>query len=105
MNAPDVAHFFDDPAHEGKIRFAVIDRSGDTRFTWDPNVPAEVDAARSMFELYTNPPSKGGKGYAAFRVEGASSIAGSTAGVKGEQVRSFDPSHQRLIFAPALVGG
>lgn len=103
MNASDVSHFFDDPAHEGKIRFAVIDRSGDTRFTWDPQVQAEVDAARALFELYTNPPSKGGKGYAAFRIEGGP--ADGPGGAKGEQVRSFDPSHRRLLFAPPMVGG
>lgn len=100
MNAPDLSaeEFFTSPELEGKIRFAVMDHSGDTKYIWDASDEAEVAVARSTFELFTKPLSQGGKGYAAFRVTDRK-------GEKGEQVRTFDPSHERLIFAPPMVGG
>ena len=71
---------------------SVLDRiEGDTKVIWDPDRPAEVQAARAQFDTLT------GKGYLAYRV--------TDRGRKGEQVREFDPSEEKLILAPQMVGG
>lgn len=70
---------------------AIMDLSGDTKVTWDHSKPEEVDAARATFDALRK------KGYAAFSV--------SKDGSKGEQIRTFDPAAERIILAPALVGG
>jgi len=70
---------------------AVLDKTGDTKVTWDRTKSEEVDAARATFDALRQ------KGYAAFAV--------SKDGSKGEQIRTFDPTAERIILAPALVGG
>lgn len=76
----------------------IMDRSGDSRIMWDPERPAEVEAARAQFDKLTKPKSKGGQGYTAYKVnpEDAS---------KGEVIREFDPAAGKLILAPAMAGG
>lgn len=71
---------------------AVMGREGDTKYIWDKNNQAEVDVARNTFNSFVKE-----KKYMAFKVNGA--------GDKGEQVREFDPSHERYIFAPQMAGG
>lgn len=75
------------------IEFSVIDTTGDTKTLWDASRPAEVEAARSMFAMLVTE-----KKYLAFRVTDKD-------GKAGEQVRTFDPSHERLIFTPPMQGG
>lgn len=73
----------------------IMDReAGDLRVTWDPNVPAEVAAARAQFDSLIG---RGGKGYMAYKVQAG--------GGKGEQIRQFDPNAEAIILAPAMVGG
>ena len=95
MNAIDLTaeEFFESPELQGKIRFAVLDRTGDTRHTWDPSKPAEVDAARAMFN------SLRAGGYDAFR------IAAGKKNEQGEMVRDFEASHGAYLFTPRMVGG
>lgn len=69
----------------------VQDDTGDTRVQWDPNKPEEVEGARRQFETLT----KGG--YLAYKV-----MAG---GGKGEQIRDFDPSAEKIILAAPMAGG
>jgi hypothetical protein len=76
----------------GQSFFAVMGREGDTKYMWDKNNAAEVEVARSTFNTFVKD-----KKYLAFKVVGD--------GTKGEQVRDFDPNHERYIFAPAMVGG
>lgn len=64
---------------------------GDTRIIWDPANDDEVEVARRSFNDLIK------KGYQAYRVR--------RGGEKGERVREFDPSMERLILAPATVGG
>jgi hypothetical protein len=72
---------------------AVMDpKHGDLKVIWDPARPAEVDAAREQFDKLM----KTGN-YLAYRVR--------TGGGKGEQIREFDASAEKLILAPALRGG
>ncbi len=97
MNAIDIdklspEEFFELPELAHTVRFAVIDRTGDTRHSWDPQKPAEVTAARAMFE------SLRAGGYDAFRVAKNKDTA-------GEMVREFDPSHGAYLFTPRMVGG
>jgi len=98
MNAPDIVNdrtteeFFTSPELSGKLRFAVIDRSGDTKYMWDSTQPAEVEVARAAFDKLR------AEGYDAFRVTDRK-------GEAGEMVHTFDPSHERLLFTPRMEGG
>jgi len=64
---------------------------GDVKVIWDPANEIEVAAAKAQFDTLT------GKGYMAYKV--------AAGGRKGVQVREFDPDVEKLILAPALVGG
>lgn len=77
----------------GKRAMAVMGAKGDTKYLWDAGNAAEVEAARRQFDFLTKE-----KRYAAFRMTGKD-------GGKGEQIRTFDPEAERIIFAPAMQGG
>lgn len=78
------------PDHLGAM--AVMDKTGDSKVTWDPNQPAEVEAARAQFDVLKK------KGYSAFRMsEGGDQ--------QGAQMRDFDASARRIIFVPQMQGG
>lgn len=70
---------------------AVLDHTGDTKLLWNKDNEDEVDAARTTFQSLTK------KGYAAFSVN--------KKGDQGEQIKQFDPTAERIILVPALVGG
>lgn len=89
MSATDVDTDIVPPGHG---RFYVMDRTGDTRITWDASNADEVEMARKQFDGYR------AKGYLAFKVNPADAT-------KGEQMREFDPSAQKVIFAPPMRGG
>jgi hypothetical protein len=69
----------------------VLDRTGDTKLIWDSAQEDEVDAARRTFDDLKK------KGYAAYSVN--------KKGDKGEVMKKFDADAERIIMAPALVGG
>lgn len=72
---------------------AIMDRdTGDTRITWDPDNPAEVENARQTFDRLV-----GEKKFMAYNVE--------RGGERGEVIRTFDPTAEKLILAPPMVGG
>lgn len=73
--------------------FEVLDHTGDSKHIWDKANAEEVEAAKRMFEYFTKE-----KKYAAFHVTGKD-------GEKGEQMRTFDPKAERVIFAPQMQGG
>lgn len=70
---------------------AVMGKDGDTKITWDRTRPVEVEEARRTFNSYRD------KGYVAYKLD--------SMGDKGEVIRNFDPEAQRVVFAPAMVGG
>jgi hypothetical protein len=70
----------------------VIDRTGDTKLEWDSEKPAEVKAAREMFDALK------GKGYLAYKMIGDQ-------GYKGELIKKFDPEAERIVLAPPVAGG
>jgi hypothetical protein len=76
---------------------STLDKSGDTRVEWDPEVPAEVEAARAHFDTMTRPPSRGGKGYLAYTPSDGDG--------RGEQIREFDPEAGEIVLVQAPVGG
>lgn len=69
----------------------VLDRTGDTRIEWNPNVPAEVEMARQAFEAAQ------AKRYLTYRT--------TRSGARGEQIREFDPNAERIVCSPQTVGG
>jgi len=80
----------DDEVPEGHHVMYTMDSTGDTRIIWDPDNADDVANAKRSFEDLIK------KGYQAFSVKG---------GEKGERVRNFDPKQEKLILAPATVGG
>ncbi len=83
---------FDEIA-EGLNVLAILGTNGDTKHLWDKTKPAEVAAAKALFDKLVKQDK-----YLAFRATGKD-------GDKGDQVREFNPDHERLIFTPPFVGG
>lgn len=77
---------------KGRNAMATMGEKGDTKLTWDPRRPEEVQAARLQFDYLVKE-----KKYAAFRMEAS--------GEKGEQIRTFDAQAERIIMAPPMQGG
>lgn len=69
----------------------ILDKSGDTRHTWDRSNADEVTAMREIFDSMIK------KGYQAWSV--------TRKGDKDQRITTFDPQAEKVIFAPALVGG
>jgi hypothetical protein len=69
----------------------ILDRSGDTRHTWDRRNEDEVQVIRDLFGRMID------KGYQAWSV--------TRKGDKDQRITEFDPQAEKVIFAPALVGG
>lgn len=92
----DKIGFMEAPFEElpaGMSAFAVMGERGDTKHIWDKTKPDEVDAARALFDKLTKE-----KRYMAFRVTDKE-------GNKGDQMREFDPTAERMILVPAFQGG
>lgn len=70
----------------------VMNRTGDTRLMWNPNVHDEVAAAKKMFDDLK------AKGYLAYSVEGEK-------GDKGSVINKFDPKISKIIMSPPMQGG
>jgi hypothetical protein len=69
----------------------VLDRTGDTRLQWDQESQDQVAAARKRFDELK------AKGYASFKVN--------KNGNQGEQIDKFDPTEERIVLLPQMVGG
>lgn len=70
---------------------ATLSRAGDVRVMWNPDIPAEVAAAKKAFDEATK------KGHLAFGVK--------KSGEKGTQIREFDAEAEKIILAPPMRGG
>lgn len=69
----------------------VMDRTGDTKIMWSSDNPDEVEAAKATFDSLKK------KKFLAYTVR--------EDGEKGEVIRDFDKTAERIIMAPQLVGG
>lgn len=69
----------------------VMDHTGDTKLIWNPNNTDETEAARELFNKLKK------KKYLAYTVKAN--------GDKGEVITEFDPSAEKIIMAPPVVGG
>lgn len=69
----------------------IMGREGDTRMTWDPAQPTEVEHARRTFD------DMRAKGYNAYAVQ--------EGGAQGEVVTTFDPAAAKIILAIPMQGG
>jgi hypothetical protein len=76
---------------QGQHGLYVLDGSGDSRFMWSKDNPDEVAAAKKQFEALKE------KRYLAYKVNAQ--------GEKGERIDTFDPTAEKIIMAPQLVGG
>lgn len=70
----------------------ILDRTGDTKHIWNRNNPDEVQVMRELFNTMTQE-----KGLQAWSV--------TRKGDKDQRISDFDPQAEKIIFAPALVGG
>lgn len=69
----------------------VVDKTGDTRLMWDKSKAGEVAHAEKRFnELKA-------LRYLAYKVK--------KDGTQGEVLQKFDPSAERIIMTPPMVGG
>jgi hypothetical protein len=75
---------------EGHGILLILDRTGHTTLTWNPEAPEEVAAARSHFAALR------GTGYLATRQTGPHT---------GETLHEFDPTAAEITMQPATVGG
>ena len=80
----------EDPVN-GKHYMAIMGREGDTKHMWSKDNPEEVEVARNMFNDFKK------KGYAAFRVK--------KNGEPADQMHTFDPEAERIIFVKQMAGG
>jgi len=68
----------------------VMDRTGDSRHSFNPNDARELAKAEQRFDELTN------LGFAAAVRTGPGQVS---------QIRSFDPNAEETLFFPRLVGG
>lgn len=75
----------------------IMDSSGHTSVTWNPEDEASVADARREFDRLI------GQGYQAFRME----AVGQNAVVenKGDRITAFDPEAGKVLMIPQRVGG
>lgn len=71
---------------------AVMNESGDKKTIWNRSDAVETEAARKEFKHFKD------AGYMAYKVTGKE-------GTRGEIMHEFDPSAERIIFAPPMRGG
>lgn len=69
----------------------ILDRTGDTRFEFDPMDAAGISAAEERFTALT------GAGFLAFEPGNGTQ--------PGRKINHFDPSVETTIFTPQRVGG
>lgn len=86
---PFEGDWLDVPAGRGALGLMGVE--GDTKYTWDRNSPAEVEAARATYEVLTK------KGYAAWRLRADGSQEGC--------LKVFDPAAERVLYSPQMAGG
>jgi YD repeat-containing protein len=67
----------------------VLDRSGDTRFTYDPNDARTVEEVEARFQELMK------RGFVAFDVSEA----------PGRVMKNFDPNAKEIIVSPRFAGG
>jgi hypothetical protein len=77
----------------GKNAMAIMGKEGDTKTMWDPDNEAEVEVARTQFNMLRE------KKYEAFYVDG------DDPNKKGRRMNEFDKDAKRIIFAPRMAGG
>lgn len=70
----------------------IPDRTGDAKLMWNRGNPDEIAVARAAFDTAL------GRGSMIYKAVGKE-------GTRGEQVRQFDETAERLIVVPQLVGG
>lgn len=78
---------------ERKSTISKLDDSGDFRQEWSKDNPAEVEAAREVFERFV----KGEKKYVAYKTR--------EDGSEGEVIREFDPEAERITLRPQMMAG
>lgn len=68
-----------------------MNHEGDKRIMWDSNDPEGIKEAEMTFNEYK------AKGYLAYRVN--------KKGDQGSVIDTFDPSAERIIMQPQMIGG
>lgn len=81
------------PQSKALAEMNILDTTGHTKTTWDPDIPEEVAAAKKSFEKLT----ENGR-YKAFKVK--------RDGTEGEPMKKFDSEAGAMILMiPAITSG
>jgi len=94
MTITDARPEIDESPAETPHTMHVLDHSGDTTITWNPDREAEVSAAREMFARLR------GNRYLAYRRDPEAAGGG-----RGETIHEFDPQAREIVMVPQTVGG
>jgi hypothetical protein len=84
----------EDPEGHGIIitlRPEMAKDGGDSKFVWNRNNTVEVEEARELFNR--------------MKARGMQAWSVTRKGDKDRKISEFDPQAEKIIFAPALVGG
>ena len=73
-----------------KCKLSIMDSSGDKETTWDPENPAEVAAAKAIFDAVRK------RGYLVYSQPAAGA---------GVALGQFDADVETMIAVPRIVGG
>jgi hypothetical protein len=76
----------------------ILDRTGHTNVTWDPDDKVSVADAKDKFEEMIR------RGYTAFAIN-TTEDDGITIEEKGTRITVFDPKAGKVMMIPQLVGG
>lgn len=76
---------------DAKHQLLILNHTGHAHHIWDPSRPAEVEAARAMFD------SLRAKGYVAYTVKEDHT--------PGDSMREFNPQAGKVILRPGVAGG
>lgn len=72
---------------------SILDPSGDTKLSWDPQVQTQVEVAKEKFnQLVVH------QGYTAYALKEKDDEP-------GEMIREFNPQATRILLTPRSVGG
>lgn len=78
-------------AEQPKNVLSVMNHTGDSKFMWDSKNEVETAAAKEQFDALKK------KGYIAFTVD--------KKGNQGDIIHKFDPTLEKIIMTPPIVGG
>lgn len=76
----------------GKGMINVLNEGGDSKIEWDPENDEEVKAAKEMFDKV-------------IEIKGMKAYELGKEGVRGKEIKKFNPNAAKIIMVPRIAGG